>query len=314
MSFFNSCENRSLRGLAVASICVVLAACNAESDDMVTLAPDDLSANTTRNIGAVNTGDNTARASGTGRVSNNGFSPLLFPGSRTGQSTPNTTIGNATAATASVLSGVAAPDTVTVLTFDTNTSSIGQVSGNYDPATLAVTVAGTAYQVASGGNRYTGQIISGGRNLTAIHTTPLAGVPTTGTATFNGTSEILYVNTPTSQTFTGTMNTVITANFDTARVGIVMHTPNGQVDGNSYTGGGNATISDLAITNQTYQNDGQTRGSVTGFLGAANLNSGTQTVRARGVFGGPTAQETGLVSVISDGANGTAIMRTTATR
>ena len=75
---------------------------------------------------------------------------------------------------------------------------------------------------------------------------------------------------------------------------------------------GSSGINELALSGGVYQDDNRTTGSVTGFSGAADLNSGSQIVNALGVIGGPNAEETAAIAQINDRSNGTAIMRITA--
>ncbi|WP_439143130.1 hypothetical protein, partial [Planktotalea sp.] len=224
----------------------------------------------------------------------------------------NTTIGDANALTPSALVGVAASSAVRVLTFDTNNDQIGDVAGVYDPLSNEVTIAGTGYALASDGNSAAGKLIGGGNNLAAIIQTPSAMVPTGGSATLRGTGDVIYVNQPTSQVFTRTMNATVTANFATDRVNITMNNPNGQIDGVAYASGGSIEVDELALNGAKYQDDNRTTGSVTGFVGATDLNSGSQTVNALGILGGATANETAAVAQITDGSRGTAILRVTA--
>jgi hypothetical protein len=196
--------------------------------------------------------------------------------------------------------------------YNTRNSDIRSVAGMYDPVSNEATVSGNGYKVAAQGNRYAGKLISGGDNLVAVVPTPNGMIPASGSATMRGSGDVIYVNTPTSQVFTGVMDATVTANFTQESVNITMSNPVGQIDGVAYSGGGIIAINELALSGGVYQDDNRTTGSVTGFSGAADLNSGSQIVNALGVIGGPNAEETAAIAQINDRSNGTAIMRITA--
>jgi hypothetical protein len=220
--------------------------------------------------------------------------------------------GDANDLLAAPLSGASGVVPISVLTFNTRNSDIRSVAGMYDPVSNEATVSGNGYKVAAQGNRYAGKLISGGDNLVAVVPTPNGMIPASGSATMRGSGDVIYVNTPTSQVFTGVMDATVTANFTQESVNITMSNPVGQIDGVAYSGGGIIAINELALSGGVYQDDNRTTGSVTGFSGAADLNSGSQIVNALGVIGGPNAEETAAIAQINDRSNGTAIMRITA--
>lgn len=204
------------------------------------------------------------------------------------------------------------PSTATILTFDTGTSAVGQTTGTYTHSTSMLAVATQGVTLETGGNRYVG-IISGagaGDNRVAALATPTADMPTSAGASYSGTANMAYLDTPSAQTFRGTMDATITAAFGagtTGRVGIELSNPNGTFGGTAYNGAGAVSVTDMVISDNVYSaQSGTTTGSITGFAGAAGLNSGAQTVTGLGVFAGPGAEETGAVLHISDGANGLA--------
>jgi len=255
----------------------VLSACNASQTE--TSVP-----NSGTNTGP-NTGDNVERVVGSGNEQNVGFSTAQFPSARIGVVAPNTAIGDANDLLAAPLSGASGVVPISVLTFNIRNSDIRSVAG---------------------------KLISGGDNLVAVIPTPNGMIPASGSATMRGSGDVIYVNTPTSQVFTGVMDATVTANFTQESVNITMSNPVGQIDGVAYSGGGIIAINELALSGGVYQDDNRTTGSVTGFSGAADLNSGSQIVNALGVIGGPNAEETAAIAQINDRSNGTAIMRITA--
>ena len=90
--------------------------------------------------------------------------------------------------------------------------------------------------------------------------------------------------------------------------------PNGEIGGRAYNHGGRIQIDGLAIAGNEFASNGATTGSVTGFVGAADLNSGNQVVTARGLFGGAAHDETSAVARIVDTGRGEAILRLNASR
>ncbi len=231
----------------------------------------------------------------------------------TAPTTPGTTT-QATAVTATLQETSLAPSVAAVLTLDTATNTVGSLAGTYTPSTQRVTAGTGTFAVAANGNSYVGSITGGGNNQVVALQTPAADMPTSGSATYTGTANIAYLDTPSTRLFDGTMAATVTATFTTAggTVDVALSTPSGTFGGAAYTGPGQAQITDLTINGSTYASSASSTASVTGFTGATGLNSGAQTVTAQGVFGGPTANETGATAVIQDGANGQALISLTA--
>lgn len=261
-----------------------------------------------------NEGDNVERETGTGTENIVGFSDAIFPDSRGGISDPNTTIGNPGAATPTGLTGVAVPSAVRVLSYNSANGAIASQAANYDSASLKVTVGGNAYDVASNGTQFSGNIISGGDALTVVQLTDPASMPVAGSATYRGSGDVLYVDQPTGQAFNGTMSARVAANFASGKVSITMSNPEGEIGGRAYNHGGRIRIDGLNISGSEYSSNNATTGSVTGFVGAADLNSGNQRVSARGLFGGAAHDETSAVARIVDAGRGEAILRLNASR
>ncbi len=298
--------NRAIRFVWISAAAAVLSACVSAQEDMAE-APVEETPN------EVNSGDNVTRNNETGAETSIGFSAAVFPGTRTGVVAPNTTIGDPSSTTPTALAGIGAVTPVSVLTFNSSTGAIASANASYDPATIEATVGSDAFSVNADGAGYAARLINGGNNLAIVVPTPLGALPG-GRATYNGTGDVVYVNAPTAQTFTGTMSARIEANFAIGSVDMSLRNPNGTIDGVAYSNGGTIEIDDMVVVGTQFRSSGATTGSVTGFTGASDLNSGAQTVNALGLFGGPNGEEAAAIAQITDGANGTAIMRVTGSR
>ncbi|MEP5152496.1 hypothetical protein [Planktotalea sp.] len=310
---FVSADRVKLRSQSLVLIgLLTLAACGSETVDG-NMEPEDPPETTSSGF-VENEGDNVTRATGTGTVAQVGFQNSLFPTSAGGVSAPNTTIGNPGAATPTGLTGVSTISAVQILTFDSSTGTIGSQAGVYNNTTEQVTTGGNSYNVASNGTAYTGNILSGGDALTVTSPTDPAVIPMGGGAAYSGTGDVVYVDGPSGQAFNGTMDASVTANFAGGTVAITMSNPDGEIGGRAYNDAGQIRITNLAINGNEYASNGTSTGRVTGFVGAADLNSGNQTVTARGLFGGATYDETSAIARIDDGANGEAILRLNASR
>ena len=303
-------RSRLKSAFCVSTLLLTVACSSGEEEVTIEEAPPEVEEPTS--VFQPNPGDNVERVTGTGSEEQTGFSTSSFPSTRTSINTPNTTIGDAAGITPSALVGVAAATPVTVLTFDTRNGTLDTRSGNYDPATIKTTVGGNAFSVAADGARYTGRLIAGGDHLLSVLETPIADMPNSNRATYTGKGDVIYVNSPTSQTFTGTMDATVTARFGLGHVDIRLSNPDGQIDGVAYSSGGAIRIDDLAINGAQFEDDAQSSAAVTGFQGANDLNSGNQRLNALGLFGGPNAEETAAIARITDGSNGVAIIRLTA--
>lgn len=226
----------------------------------------------------------------------------------------DTTAGNTTTApTVATLENTAlAPSSIAVLTLNTGTNTVGASTGTYIHSSSQATVDNSSFAVNANGNSYVGSITGGGDYQIVALQTASADMPTSGTATYSGTANVAYLDTPSGRLFDGTMDAAVTADFGASTVGIELVNPDGAFGGATYTGPGQVAISGLALSGNTYvQNDSSTA-SVTGFTGATGLNSGSQTIAAQGIFGGPTANETGATAVILDAENGQALVSLTA--
>ena len=196
---------------------------------------------------------------------------------------------------------------VSVLLLDTGANSTGFAAGTYTHSTAQTNVAGNSYGTTRNTNRYVAQINGGGTNRIVALESPASALNGAG-ATYNGKANMEYVDTPSGNTFRGTLDAKITADFTGGTVDIDLTNPSGTFGGAAYAGGGRVDIDDLAISGARYSSGAGSSASLTGFAGATGLNSGAQTVDASGVFGGPNAEETGATAVITDGANGLAVL------
>jgi hypothetical protein len=213
---------------------------------------------------------------------------------------------------------------VTVITLNTGTATAGSVAATYHYVLDQVSTAGgipvdpanplshdqglVRYDYVAGLN----QGVSGDNRVFALVTDP-ANLPA-GTVTYNGQSRVLVTDNNTSATYTGVMNSAVTANFATALVDVDLDTisnatsvPTGVVPSAPYAGNGNedVSITGLAITGATFAAGGGTAAAVTGFgnpLNTTDLTGGT--ISAAGVFAGLNGEEVAGAVGVSGGAGG----------
>lgn len=224
-------------------------------------------------------------------------------------STPQFTYGTLTPGTAPAVA-------VSVLT--ENGGVVGSTSGSFDPSSDRLTAGGNSYGITDGSNRYVAFVDNGagGEQIAAVET-QAADMPTSGSASYNGTARVVYTDTPNTRRFEGTMDATVTANFAPGgTVSLDLANPNGQMvvganPATPYSGAGRMDIDGLAISGTRYEDAAGSTASVTGFTGGTDLN-GAPTVDALGVFAGPQAAETAGAASIADGANGNALIQFTA--
>jgi hypothetical protein len=114
--------------------------------------------------------------------------------------------------------------------------------------------------------------------------TPTAGMPTTGSATFNGTGDFTASTTGVGNFSQFDTNAVVTANFDTNLVDVTI----GVAD--------QLRINNLALSGSSYRSGVGTTATMTG---PSIVDVATAAVGGGGEFGGPNAEETAAFFLVS---------------
>lgn len=215
-----------------------------------------------------------------------------------------------------------ATTTIQTLALDTSTKSTSATASTYDNAAQTFqansnTISADTATLTSGLD-YVASVAAA--SASAAGTTQLAAVqtqtsdmPTTGTATFNGSARA-NVNDGTN-IYEGTMTAAITANFATNDVDIALSNLSAAGAQQTVIAGGatsaytptgsetidleNATIAGAAIS-------GGTTASTAGWgtAGAATALTGALTIDHTGVFAGPSAAEVAGVAYVEGATNG----------
>lgn len=204
---------------------------------------------------------------------------------------------------------VALTGTVDVLALDNTTLTPSATQGLYDAVADTVTIAGTTYPVDRNGNLYSGLIVGGAPYQVGMAKTPVASMPTMGTASYTvGKGRAFVTDAVNGTAYDVTMTATLNAVFSGVGAGVdlTMSNPGGtQITGaNSvlYAGGGTITVNDMAISGASFTDAPGTTVSVAGFgAGGVLIQDGvTVTLNALGNFAGPSANEVGVVGGVRD--------------
>ncbi|MGO4917097.1 hypothetical protein [Pseudogemmobacter sp. W21_MBD1_M6] len=206
---------------------------------------------------------------------------------------------------------VALTGTVDVLALDNGTLTPSATQGLYDAVADTVTIAGTTYPVDRNGNLYSGLIEGGAPNQVGMIQTPVASMPTMGTASYTvGKGRAFVTDAVNGTAYDVTMSATLNAVFSGVGAGVdlAMSNPAGtQITGQTIVpypagAGGTITVNDMAISGASFTDAPGTTVSVAGFgAGGILIQDGvTVTLNALGNFAGPSANEVGVVGGVRD--------------